>query len=90
MIKWNRPQEMDKITKQAQELYDQYTYGEFSYGRERIRYYRLLKKALDTLPENGAVYDIGCGRGFWLDIYKEWTGKRGQFFNCESSGSVIL
>ncbi len=62
---------MDIITERTKELYDHYTFGEFKYGRKRVKYYSLLKKALDALPENGRIYDIGCGSGFWFDIYRE-------------------
>ncbi len=64
---------VSETLEQTKKLYDQYTFGDFKYGRKRIKYYTLLKRVLDELPQGGTIYDIGCGSGFWLDIYREMS-----------------
>lgn len=59
----------DKVSNQARELYDNYTYGNFSYGKQRERYDPLLFDFLKKPNKDSTLYDIGCGTGFWMDAY---------------------
>ena len=81
---------MSKVVERAKKLYDQYTFGEFKYGRKRVKYYTLLKRVLDELPKGGYIYDIGCGRGFWFDIYREMSHvDKGQIVGVDLSPKNI-
>jgi SAM-dependent methyltransferase len=63
-----------RIIEKARQLYDENQFGRFSYGDKRIRFYPLFKKCIGSLEKNlniknAAIYDIGCGNGFWFDYY---------------------
>ncbi|MDD5492886.1 MAG: class I SAM-dependent methyltransferase [bacterium] len=62
---------MDKITKEAQEMYNKYQFGEFNYGPQRLATEPLLEKFLEGIRENAFLFDIGCGAGFWTGVYLE-------------------
>lgn len=60
---------MDKITTNAQSLYDHYRVGHYSYGDKREKYDPFLIEFLKNIPRNKKLYDVGCGSGFWLESY---------------------
>jgi SAM-dependent methyltransferase len=60
---------MDQVTQRAQQMYDQYQYGDFAYGRDREKYYPLLLAAVDRVRPGEELWDIGCGSGFWAQTY---------------------
>ena len=60
---------MNPSTPRARELYDEYRFGTFGYGRQRDAFEPLLFQALASVTPATAVYDIGCGTGYWLDAY---------------------
>lgn len=62
---------VDKLTDQARELYDNYSFGNFSYDRSRDKYEPLLKNILTAANPDTKVYDIGCGSGYWMKVYQE-------------------
>lgn len=62
---------MDDVTRRAQELYDAHPYGDFSYDRQRERFYPLLLEALRGYRAGQQLWDVGCGSGFWARSYVE-------------------
>ncbi len=60
---------MDTVTRRAQQMYDAHQYGDFAYGRDREKYYPLLLHAIEQCPDDGHLWDIGCGSGFWAQTY---------------------
>lgn len=58
-----------RVTADAASLNDDYPFGCFNYGSKRERYYPYLPPLLGTLGPRAQVYDIGCGAGYWLDLY---------------------
>ncbi|MEX0968703.1 MAG: class I SAM-dependent methyltransferase [Bacteroidia bacterium] len=59
----------DYVTDQAREMYNEYGYGEFSYGDKREKYESLLRQMLTETPQGTKVYDIGCATGYWFGMY---------------------
>lgn len=62
---------MNKTIERAKEMYNEYNFGKFSYGDKRKKYAVLLPYFLQRINENHTLYDIGCGAGFWLNMYVE-------------------
>ena len=60
---------MDQVTVKAKTMYDEYRFGDFSYGIKRKKFDLLLFKYLSKFGENKKLFDIGCGSGEWLAIY---------------------
>jgi len=60
---------MHESTRNAQELYDEFPFGEFCYGSERTSYYPLLDEFLSRIGPKDTLADVGCGAGFWMDAY---------------------
>lgn len=61
---------LDKITVRAKEMYNEYRFGDFSYGRTaRERSGPHFLEFLKLVKVGDRVYDIGCGIGFWMDTY---------------------
>jgi SAM-dependent methyltransferase len=60
---------MDKTTARAQEMYDEFRIGHYSYGQKRTLSDAFLLKFVSTVGDTATLYDIGCGSGFWLDSY---------------------
>lgn len=48
-------------------LYSEYRFGDFCYGLQRERHNRPLVEFLRALDAQGAVFDIGCGTGYWIE-----------------------
>lgn len=69
---------MDKITSQAKELYDEYRFGDFNYGQKRASTEPLLMKFLTRVTKEETLFDIGCGTGFWIDLYLGSGVSRGK------------
>jgi SAM-dependent methyltransferase len=79
----------DKVTRHASEMYNQYRFGFFSYGEKRLNTEPLLKTFIDQIDRSKKVYDIGCGRGFWADIYlKNGIKKENLYFLDLASKNV--
>lgn len=64
-IRKDKTVNLDEITKQAKMMYDEYTFGDFSYNRDIFN--AALISTLARLDKNKIVFDIGCGTGYWLD-----------------------
>lgn len=60
---------MDRTTSNAREMYDKYNVGHYSYGKKRALYDPFLLEFLSAIGVGKKLYDIGCGSGFWLDMY---------------------
>ena len=60
---------MKDVTKSARQMYSEYRYGRFSYGDKRERFEPLLFKLLEKATGETALFDVGCGRGYWFDAY---------------------
>ncbi len=56
---------MNKTAERAQELYNRYRFGKFSYSRKRLSFHPTLVSILESCTLDQKVYDIGCGSGFW-------------------------
>ncbi|MCE5252280.1 class I SAM-dependent methyltransferase [bacterium] len=62
----------DKISPNAEYMYDSYRFGKFSYRDKRVKYYHLLTELIEKSNKSKCIYDIGCGAGFWFDIYLKY------------------
>ena len=60
---------MDKTTANALEMYDQFRVGHYSYGKKRETFDPFLLEFLSNVGPEHKLYDIGCGSGYWLDVY---------------------
>jgi len=60
---------VDKVTLQAREMYNEYRFGRFNYGQKRIDTEPLLLEFLSMVKPGNALFDIGCGEGFWIQVY---------------------
>lgn len=58
---------INPVSKNAQEMYNEFRYGDFNYDREK--HATFLKQLLKKIPKGAKVFDIGCGTGYWLDLY---------------------
>lgn len=56
-----------EVWQKTRELYDDHRFGDFCYGQQRDQHNRPLIEFLRALPEEGDVYDIGCGTGYWVE-----------------------
>jgi SAM-dependent methyltransferase len=67
----NNKQE-DIVTVRARQMYNTYRFGIFNYGDKRIGTEPLLLEFLKSAQlSKGALFDIGCGRGFWTKVYQD-------------------
>ena len=57
------------ITDRAREMYNDFPFGNFSYGKKREKYESLLFKLLRESGKKHKLFDIGCGAGYWLNVY---------------------
>jgi SAM-dependent methyltransferase len=57
---------------QARSMYNDHNFGRFSYGSKRHTYNPLLLEFLEQANTDRDIFDIGCGAGFWLEIYKKY------------------
>lgn len=60
---------MDKITQNALEMYNEFRVGHYSYGNKRDQYDPFLLTFLSKVEKGKNLYDVGCGSGYWLDLY---------------------
>ena len=51
-------------------MYEEYRFGDFSYGKKREKYVSLLFKFLSNRGKNKKLFDIGCGTGYWMNVYE--------------------
>lgn len=72
---------MDKTTSNAQYMYNENSFGEFSYGSKREKHDLLLKQIIEKINGDEKLYDIGCGAGFWIDFYCR-HGIKKENINC--------
>jgi SAM-dependent methyltransferase len=70
---------MNLVAQQAQELYNQNPFGDFTYGRRarEVSDSHLLT-FLSMVGPDGRFYDIGCGCGFWNETYHRYGIQRPQ------------
>jgi SAM-dependent methyltransferase len=57
---------MNKTAQRAQELYNRYRFGQFSYSAKRLSFHPTLVSILNSCAPHQKVCDIGCGCGFWV------------------------
>jgi ubiquinone/menaquinone biosynthesis C-methylase UbiE len=60
----------DGVTDKAKELYDDITFGHLSY--DRARHNPLLFRFLGMIKPGERVFDIGCGAGYWMQVYVDY------------------
>lgn len=58
----------DKQTLQAESMYDEYRFGQFSYTNKRNKYDPLLFEILSNNKQVDLLCDIGCGAGYWMQF----------------------
>jgi len=58
-----------ETTARTRSLYDEYRFGDFSYGSKREAYESLLFELLAKAAPGTELFDVGCGKGYWLDAY---------------------
>lgn len=63
---------MESDVKKSKEMYNDFRFGDFSYGDKRYKLNPLLLEFLKMVKGNSLVYDIGCGVGFWFDLYMKY------------------
>lgn len=63
MKRWHTP----PVSRNAQEMYNEFQYGDFNYSREK--HAPFLLKFIERIYPGAKVFDIGCGTGYWLDVY---------------------
>jgi SAM-dependent methyltransferase len=60
---------MNTLTQQSQNMYNEYRFGNFNYAEHEVPVEPLLCKFLMMIKAEHSLYDIGCGAGFWLNVY---------------------
>jgi SAM-dependent methyltransferase len=74
---------VDRITENAKQLYDEIRFGHLSY--ERAKYNPLLFEFLDRVKEGHSLFDIGCGSGYWMEVYAKYGIKKDQMTGVDLS-----
>src|SRR6266850_536584 len=60
---------MHPETKNAQQMYNEFPFGNFCYGVQRLGYYPLFNEFLSRIGPDALLCDVGCGAGFWMETY---------------------
>ncbi len=68
-------------TDNTRTMYSEYRFGTFSYGDKREAYESLLFELLPKAKPDSILFDVGCGSGYWLDVYVR-LGIRKDCINC--------
>jgi SAM-dependent methyltransferase len=73
----------------SKRMYTDYPYNKFGYDRTR-----LSSKFLDLLidvkdKKNKNVYDIGCGGGYWFDVYEKQGFSKENIVGLDQSTSAV-
>ncbi|MCE5252279.1 class I SAM-dependent methyltransferase [bacterium] len=77
---------MEKTIKNALEMYNTYRFGIHSVGKKvRLDFIALLKDFFNHVDKDDNLFDIGCGRGFWFDIYKEYGMRIEKIYGLDLS-----
>ena len=80
---------MDQVTVKAREMYDEFNFGNFSYGKKRKQFDQLLYKYLICLDKNSKLFDIGCGTGELFSIYEDFGVTKKQITGVDLALSNI-
>ena len=80
---------MDQITANSKALYNELQFGSFSYGQKREKYDSLLFEFLDKIKESQNVFEIGCGNGWYADVYLRSGIKKEQITLIDLAPSNI-
>lgn len=64
---------MKGVTDNAKELYNEFNFGGFSDGLDRLETEPLLKIFLEKVDDKSILYDIGCGVGNWTEAYLKFN-----------------
>lgn len=70
-------------------LYERYHFGDFSYGTKRDEYNRPLTEFLQTIAADAAVFDVGCGTGYWMEAAMRYGARPGQIFGIDVAVSSV-
>ncbi len=61
---------MGNVTERAKVLYNEFPFGQFCYADQRASKNPHLLEFVRAANKKGYIYDIGCGAGYWLRIYR--------------------
>lgn len=78
---------MDKITENVKQLYDEIRFGHLNY--ERAKYNPLLFEFLDMVKGDHSLFDIGCGSGYWMEVYAQYGITKKQMTGVDLSPMSI-
>ena len=76
-----------QTTEDTSELYEQIRFGHLSY--ERSRYNPLLFDFLSMMKEGDRLYDIGCGSGYWMQVYANYGIPKDRIVGVDISKSNV-
>ena len=80
---------MDTVTTKVQTLFDELQYGDFSHGQKREKFNSLICEFLSLAKEGDKIFDIGCGSGFYMDLYLRQGIKKEQIVAVDLGPSNI-
>lgn len=83
----DKTRQQENVTEKAQALYDEIQFGHLSY--ERKKYNPLLYDYLSNVKDGDQVFDIGCGSGYWLQVYVEAGVNKDQITGVDISPSNV-
>lgn len=74
-------------TEDTSKLYEQIRFGHLSY--ERARFNPLLFDFLSMMKESDRLYDIGCGSGYWIQVYVDYGIPKERIVGVDISKSNV-
>lgn len=76
-------------SKNSKEMYTNFSFGQFQYDRMKFNqvFIRLFEDIKNKKQKR--IYDIGCGRGYWFDLYQRMGFKKENITGIDQSTSAI-
>jgi len=61
---------MEKLKGKVSKMYNEFPFGDFSFKKKRYKLKPLLVNFLSRIKKGDMLFDVGCGSGVWIDLYK--------------------
>jgi len=75
-------QSQSQGTERAREMYDAHRFGGVVEQERRERFYSLLIDFVKRVGPDDKLYDVGCGRGTWIETYHRHSPVRRENVVC--------
>lgn len=68
-------------------MYDKHPFGKFSYNRQKFA--QGLVRFLNLCNKSGEIFDMGCGEGYWFELYMSMGYGKDRIVGVDISKTAI-